>query len=139
MAYYNNPVPQYFQPVQVPAPMVNQQQQQMTFVDGEKEANAFPVGPGQSVQLFDRNKNVFYIKSVDLSGMPQPIRIFPYYEQFPKKEPDTQSVDPKTDKEYVSKEEFAAFKNDIQKTIESAIQNAIKPQKKEYYQNKKEA
>ena len=139
MAYYNNPVPQYFQPVQVPTPMVNQQQQQMLFVGSEKEASAFPVGPGQSVQLFDRDENIFYIKSVDLSGMSQPIRTFYYYEKFPKKEADNQQADPKAVKEYVSKEEFIAFKNDIQKTIESAIQNANKPQKKEYYQNKKEA
>ena len=52
----------------------------MIWVQGESGAKAFPVGPGANQVLFDSEKQVFYIKSVDSTGMPQPLRTFSYSE-----------------------------------------------------------
>jgi len=51
------------------------------WVQGENAAKSFPVGAGQSVLLMDSEGSVMYIKSVDSSGMPQPLRIYDYKER----------------------------------------------------------
>lgn len=50
------------------------------WVQGESGAKAYPVAPGKSMALFDSEVEQFFIKSVDASGMPQPLRIFSYSE-----------------------------------------------------------
>ena len=61
--------------------------------------------------------NVMYIKSVDLSGMASPIRIFDYYERGSEKQ--TEECN------YITKEEFNKFKDDILNAIKQ--QNTFKP------------
>lgn len=75
-ASYNSPFNQNFQQ---PQPQQNNSSN-MIWVQGESGAKAFPVGPGASQALFDSEAQIFYIKSVDQSGMPQPLRIFSYSE-----------------------------------------------------------
>ena len=92
---YNNYFPQYpqqqyypqqIQPVQ---PVMQQQPQQVAqpqdngiiWVQGEAAARSFMVGAGKSVLLMDSENSVFYLKSTDMSGMPQPLRIFDYTER----------------------------------------------------------
>ena len=88
---YNNYFPQYY-PNQMPVMQAQQQmplqQPQMpqngvqstgngiTWVLGENAAKSFPVGVGQTVVLMDREEPVMYMKSVDQSGMPLPLRVF---------------------------------------------------------------
>ena len=48
---------------------------------GIAAANAYPVANGQSVWLMDADSPTFYIKSVDMSGMPLPLRIFDFAER----------------------------------------------------------
>ncbi len=67
------------------APMAQQMAQPqnssgLIWVQGEAGAKAYPVAPGQSVLLMDSENSKFYIKSADASGMPMPLRIFPYSE-----------------------------------------------------------
>lgn len=50
------------------------------WVQGEAGAKAYPVAAGNSLLLMDSEKQVFYIKSTDPSGMPQPLRRFVYHE-----------------------------------------------------------
>ena len=65
-----------------------QQQQQATqqaapiiWAQGEEAAKASFCAPGQSTLIMDIEKPVFYMKTVDISGMPQPLRIFDYTER----------------------------------------------------------
>ena len=89
-AYY----PQYQQmPTQQAQPV--QQMQQMPvqvmnapqdnngiiWVQGESAARSYMVGAGKSVLLMDSDSSTFYLKSTDMSGMPQPLRIFDYTER----------------------------------------------------------
>lgn len=52
----------------------------INWVQGEAGARSVPVAPGQKAILMDSETNVFYLKSVDASGMPLPLRIFEYSE-----------------------------------------------------------
>lgn len=118
MAYYNGYFPQnYYQGANMPynAPNLSSNAQaqsgsQITWVQGEAAAKAFPVGAGQSVLLMDSETSVFYIKSTDQSGMPQPLRVFEYSEKKANAEPKA----PHAQDEYVTRTEFEAFKKSVQ-------------------------
>lgn len=81
MAYYNYGYPQFFQP-QTPAPaptpaMPAQQGGGIIWVQGEAGAKSYMVAPNTTVQLWDSEANVIYLKSADASGMPS-MRILDY-------------------------------------------------------------
>ena len=120
MPYYNSYLPQgYYQGVSMPYNAPNlpsntqaQQNNQITWVQGEAAAKAYPVGSGNSVLLMDSEESVFYIKSTDQSGMPQPLRVFDY------KERTAQHAGPAAAgvqaDEFVTRSEFEAFKKTLQ-------------------------
>lgn len=127
---YNNYYPQYY-PNQVPIMQTPQQmpvgQPQMaqnaqatsnngiTWVQGEAAAKSLPVGAGQSVLLMDSEESVFYIKSTDQSGMPQPLRIFDYTERTAQHS--EAGITKKPDVDYVSRSEFEEFREDVKRSI----------------------
>lgn len=96
MAIYNYglPAPNYQQPIpyQQQYPQIQQTVSQtpimsnqnrssgIVWVQGEAGAKAYPVAPGNSVLLMDSESDVFYIKSMDVSGIPAPLRVFNYSE-----------------------------------------------------------
>lgn len=84
----------------------NQYQSQNTspiiWVQGEAAARAYMVAAGNSVLLMDSDESVFYLKSTDASGMPQPMRIFDYTERT---QTGTVRTAATSDK-YVTREEF---------------------------------
>lgn len=78
MAFYNTnafPATYYPQSYQT-APVVNQQANQpqassgIIWVQGEAGAKSYLVAPNQTVQLWDSENQVIYLKSADGSGMP---------------------------------------------------------------------
>lgn len=73
---------------------------------GESAAKAYLCAPGQSVMLMDADTSTFFIKTVDQSGMPQPLRVFEYSEvtagSTQAHEDHTQTKAP----DYVTREEF---------------------------------
>lgn len=98
--------------------MQNQQPQQsnsLTWVQGEAAAKSFPMVAGQSVLLMDSEESVFYIKSTDQSGMPQPLRIFDYKERT--SERSTSAAAKNTNDDFVSRKEFEEFREDVKRTI----------------------
>ena len=84
MAGYNNYFPQNYtsMPYSYGAGAVNTQNQlgAINWVQGEAGARSIPVAAGQKVLLMDSERNVFYVKSSDVSGMPLPLRTFEYKE-----------------------------------------------------------
>ena len=67
--YYNNYQPYY----QTPQPMVQQpqpvlQRQILDWVGSEEEGINYPLSPGQSIYLMNRNEDYLYAKSVDQLG-----------------------------------------------------------------------
>ena len=75
------------------------------WVQGEAAARAFQVSPGQKALLLDSEKDVFYIKSVDLTGTPSPLRIFEYKEVFPETNKTISQIT-QDNPQYVTKKEF---------------------------------
>lgn len=94
----------------------------INWVQGENAAKSYPVAAGQSVLLMDSEDSVMYIKSTDQSGMPLPLRIFDYQERNSSGQMGTsrgQSEDKVGTSDFVSRQEFDQFKDDIQKSIKS--------------------
>lgn len=83
---------------QQPAPII--------WVQGEEAAKSYLCAPGNSVLLMDSEKSSFYIKTVDASGMPQPLRIFDYTERG-KMVPQKAEA---ADERFVTREEFDALR-----------------------------
>ena len=117
-SYYPNYYGNQQMPPQAPQMPSNAPQNSMngiTWVLGENAAKSFPVGAGQTVVLMDREEPVMYMKSVDQSGMPLPLRVFDITERtIQRTEANTQKV-PAAD--YVSRSEFDEFKENMRRTI----------------------
>ena len=75
--------PQIQQPYVAQQQQVQQQSQEsdINWVQGEAGARSWNVPAGKSVLLMDSETNTFYFKTVDASGMPQPLRVFDYKER----------------------------------------------------------
>lgn len=103
MAY--NYFPTNYQPMQYQQPTTTG----LIWVQGEEAARAYLVAPGNTVVLWDSEKQVAYIKSADASGMPT-IKILDYtirQPQSPQKTPLSEKAD------YITREEFEALKSEI--------------------------
>lgn len=71
---------QYKNNYQMPVINIPPVQTDMLWVLNETEATSYPVAPGNTVILWDKNQNTVYIKSVSLQGVPS-IRILDYTER----------------------------------------------------------
>lgn len=66
---------------------VMQQVTDMKFVDGIEQVYSYYVSPGANMHFFDRNKQSFYVKSVDRVGNVAPVREFEFNEVIHEPEP----------------------------------------------------
>ena len=116
---YQQAYPQaYYMPQNQPTMPQNAQQQQnnpLTWVQGEAAAKAYPVASGQQVLLMDSEESTFYIKSTDQSGMPQPLRIFDYTERTAQKS--EAGIAKASSSDYVSRSEFDEFREDVKRSL----------------------
>lgn len=127
MAYYNNGFPATYQPVypqaqfQQPQVMQGQQNQQngIIWVQGESAAKSYLVAPGSTVQLWDSEEKIIYLKSADASGLPS-MKILDYTIRGEKEE--------KKETEYATKDEVAALAEKI-KELKSELAAKKKPAK----------
>lgn len=84
---YQQPLANYPAYPQMQAPQTQQQPQQnqphnsIIWVQGNAAAKSYPVAPGNTIMMLDSEEPVFYIKSVDTSGMPMPLRVFDFTER----------------------------------------------------------
>lgn len=112
---YGQPYAQSAAP-QMPQMAPQPQSSGLTWVQGEAGAKSWPVAPGQSVMLMDSESTRFYIKTADASGMPLPLRVFDYQEitQGTSVTVPAAAQEPQSHRgEYVSREEFEAFRAQI--------------------------
>lgn len=106
--YYPNYVNAYTPPAApapAPAPAPSSG---LIWVQGENGAKSYMIPSNSTVLLMDSESQRFYIKSVDASGMPQPLRTFEYAET-------TGKADPVKTPEYVTKAEFEAAIAELKK------------------------
>lgn len=124
---YNNYYPQFYQAPQ--SQYMQQQNNGITWVQGENSAKSYPVAAGQSILLMDSESPVMYIKSTDQSGVPLPLRVFDYKERSQSR---SNAQEQKID--YISRNEFDAFRNEIRAELRQSKQttnNTVRKQKEE--------
>lgn len=90
-------------------PYVQQQQQSngIIWVQGIEAMKSYPVSAGQSVLLMDSETSCFGIKTVDASGMPQPLRVFDYTER-KQRTPESAHAATFDTSGFITREEFEA-------------------------------
>ena len=93
-----------------PAPAAPAPSSGLIWVQGENGAKSYIVPAGSTVLLMDSETQRFYIKSVDASGMPHPLRIYEYTEVSAKAEPAPAP-------EYVTKAELEKALAELRKGI----------------------
>lgn len=113
--YYPN-LQMPLQPPQMPQNSVPNSSNGITWVLGENAAKSFPVGAGQTVVLMDREEPIMYMKSVDQSGMPLPLRIFDITERTSEKQSSNVAKEVTTN-DYVSRKEFDEFRESVKRSI----------------------
>lgn len=128
MAYYNGfpasyqplyQTPQFQAPVvQTPQPAQPQTQQGLIWVQGEQAAKSYLVAPNSTVQLWDSEEKVIYLKSADASGMPS-MKILDYTIRG---DANTQAAAPVA--EYATKDELAALAEKIRDLENSSRRRA---------------
>lgn len=111
---YSNFFPAGYQPVpqfQTPQPQ-QQPQTNIVWVQGEAGAKSYLVAPNTTVQLWDSEKQVIYLKSADASGMPS-MKVLDYTIR------EQAQIHPSpvnaSNADYITREEF----NELKRKIES--------------------
>lgn len=130
MAYNNFPVgyqsaqvyyPQQYNPIMQPQistssqMMTTQQQTQnnsIIWVQGEAGAKSYLVAPNNTVQLWDSENQVIYLKSADASGMPS-MKVLDYKIRETEQAPHLPQVIERSPQSYITRNEFDAFENKI--------------------------
>lgn len=109
---------QYQQPIPTPQQQMQQQPQNvggLIWVQGEAGAKSYLVAPNTTVQLWDSENPVIYLKSADVSGMPS-MKILDYTIREGEKQQNTPLKSEMNN--YATKEELNAFRSEILQTIE---------------------
>ena len=121
MNNYYNPYTSYY-PSQQSSALQQPRTNEFAWVQGEAGAKAFIVPPGMTCWLMDSESPTFYMKTTDVNGMPQPLRIFDFTERA------AQPVTvPNPKPEYVTKDEMKAYIDELLKkgeVNESIVQPA---------------
>jgi len=112
---YNYGFPATYQPVYpVQQPVVQTQAQQnqgLIWVQGEQAAKSYLVAPNTTVQLWDSEEKVIYLKSADASGMPS-MKILDYTIRG---DANAQAVVPVA--EYATKDDLKALEEKIREEL----------------------
>ena len=91
------------------------QQTGIIWVQGEAGAKSYLVAPNTTVQLWDSERQVIYLKSADASGMPS-MKVLDYIIR-DRAQTDL-PVNTRDNVDYVTRDEFDALKEQIQNIIE---------------------
>lgn len=120
---FNNGFPINYQPTympqqqayvpQMPQAQPQQQSNGIIWVQGEAGAKSFMVAPNTTVQLWDSEDQVIYLKSADASGMPN-MKILDYTIR---QAGNQQAAPALMQSDYVTRDELSAFEEKIKKMI----------------------
>ena len=121
-----NPVPDML--AQFKLPYQQQNQNGFIWVQGEEAAKAYLVAPGNTVTLWDSEKDVIYIKSADASGMPS-MRILEYKDTADKSPAKGAEHACFNGDKFVAKEDFAALRDEVER-LTKRMDATVKPKSK---------
>lgn len=113
MAWNYSPYQQnYYQPPQMPT--TQPQNNGIIWVQGIEAAKSYLVAPGNTVALWDSETQSIYIKTADMSGMPN-LRVLDYTERMTAPKPTEAHGN-----DYVGREEFNALLERVNAMWQSA-------------------
>ena len=115
--------PQFYpqQMAQQPQPSQNTQNNSMIWVSGEAGAKAYLVSPNTTVQLWDSENPIIYLKSADASGMPS-MKVLDYKIR-EQAQPQNVSLAPEQPKiDYVTHEELKNLEDKMIHKIEEMME-----------------
>jgi len=109
----NGQYPQYSQYPQYP------NRSGLNWAQGETGAKAFPTQPNTSDVIFDSESPRFFIKTVDASGVPMPLRKFKFYEEIeqPAQKISQDESSQNAKEEYLTKAEFESKIDELMRSI----------------------
>lgn len=117
--------PAYTAAIQQPNQQLQQQSQQnnsmIIWVQGEAGAKAYPLAPNNKILLMDSEAPVLYVKSVNASGIPEPLVIYDLVER---KDSSVQNVKDESD------DRIKNIETRLEK-IENKLQNNQNKQRRE--------
>lgn len=124
MAYNNGfPMnyPQFYPQQMAQQPPQNTQNNSMIWVSGEAGAKAYLVSPNTTVQLWDSESPIIYLKSADASGMPS-MKVLDYKIR-EQAQPQNVSLAPEQPKiDYVTHEELKNLEDKMVQKIEEMME-----------------
>lgn len=130
---YNNVFPVGYQPAQMYYPQQMQQPQQVQqvqqpqqsngiiWVQGEAGAKSYLVAPNNTVQLWDSENQVIYLKSADASGMPS-MKILDYKIRDAQPTAQPQVI---ANQDFVTRTELDAFENKINTKLDEFFRKEV--------------
>lgn len=101
----------------------NQSNNSVIWVQGIESAKSYMVAPNTTVQLWDSENPVIYLKSADATGMPS-MKILDYKIR-ENEQPQTPIKEEKV-VDYVTKEEFDAFREEIKTQLNKSYRKEVK-------------
>lgn len=101
----------------------------LIWVLNENEAASYPVMPGNTVTLWDKNEPVIYLKSVDAQGMPS-MRVLEFTERLPEPRRSSQVGVDTGEGKYASAEAFASLRGEVESLREKLEALSVKPASK---------
>ena len=110
------PIPAYNLPSQQQPNYSNNANNGINWVQGEAAARAFRINPGEKVLLLDSEKDVFYIKSNDINGMPLSFRTFEYKEVFSEPSKNVSQAS-QENTQFITKKEFEERISELEELI----------------------
>ncbi len=113
-AGFQQPMQQAQNQISATYPQQQNNSNNLVWVSGESGAKSYMIPANTTVFLMDSERDCFYLKSSDASGMPLPLRVFAYQEvtaqNAPRSDVSTQAVN---NADYVTKAEFEAFRAQV--------------------------
>lgn len=98
-------------------------QESITRVTGEEGAKAYQMAPNSSAALFDGNEDIFYLKTTDGAG-------FPTIRKFKFEEIQAKTPEPAEESDYITREEFEQFRDEIRNYGEQYIQKSAETEQR---------
>ena len=122
---YNNGFPMNYPQMYYQSPYQTPSVQQPTapvnngiiWVQGEAGAKSYLIAPNTTVQLWDSEEQVIYLKSADASGMPS-MKILDYTIRNTNPSPVVPTA-VQTEDKYVTKEELKAFQETVERRLQT--------------------
>lgn len=112
--------------------MVPQSNNSIIWVQGEAGAKSYLVAPNTTVQLWDSENQVIYLKSADASGMPSMKTLDYKIREAVHPQQQTQTINsPMPTADYVTRDELVAFEAQIREQIASLTPQKGRAKKEE--------